>query len=222
MSGRASDPPDAGWRDATRALPSGHPVWPGDAPFALRPTARIPDGSSVNLSSLSGSVHLGTHLDAPWHVREDGAPVESVPLEAMIGDAVLVDVAAGRGAIGPDELPAGPWPPRVLFRTGQPDRWAAFPTEIRPIAPDTVARLADGGVRLIGTDAPSVDPLDDATLRAHHACFGAGVAIVEGLALERLSAGPYELICLPLALVGTDAAPARAVVRPRDADRRRT
>ncbi|MEX2501303.1 MAG: cyclase family protein [Trueperaceae bacterium] len=203
-----------GWIDATRALPDGHPVWPGDAPFAVRPTARIPNGSSVNLMRFEGTTHLGTHVDAPFHVRESGARIESIPLETLIGPGLVIDVAGARGPVAPEELPDGPYPTRVALRTGEPDAWTSFPTEIRPIDPATVRHLAAAGVRLLATDAPSVDPLHDADLPAHHACCEEGVVIVEGLALQAVPAGPCTFVCLPLRLIGTDAAPARVVIAP--------
>ena len=204
----------ADWIDVTRALPSGHPVWPGDAPFELSETARIPDGSSVNLLRLTGTTHLGTHVDAPWHYDDDAPRLESVSLSLLIGPARVIEVAPGDGPIAPDELPDGPLPPRVLVRTGQPDVWEAFPERFRSFAPEAVHHLADAGVRLLGTDAPSVDALTSKELAAHHACRRTDTTILEGLALARAPLGPCDLICLPLALVGADAAPARAILRP--------
>lgn len=206
--------PRDGWLDATRALPAGHPVWPGDAPFTIVPTARIAGGASVNLCSTAGTTHLGTHVDAPWHYDDDAPRIESIGLDVLIGDGQVVDLANGEGPIQATELPDGPFAGRVLLRTGQPDAWASFPTELRALTPGAVRRLAAGGARLIGTDAPSVDALDSTDLAAHHACGQAGVTIVEGLALDRVPAGPCRVICLPLRLVGTDAAPARVVVQP--------
>jgi len=200
--------------DATRALPAGHPVWPGDTPFVVVPTARIPEGSPVNLSSMAGTTHLGTHVDAPWHYDDEAPRIESIGLDVLIGEGQVVDLSKGEGPIEVAELPDGPYAGRVLLRTGQPDAWAAFPAELRPLTPSAVRWLAAGGARLIGTDAPSVDALDSKELSTHHACGEAGVTIVEGLALGRVPPGPCRVICLPLRLVGTDAAPARVVVQP--------
>ena len=205
---------DADWIDVSRRLPSGHPVWPGDTPFRLEPTSRLSEGATVNLSRLSGTTHLGSHLDAPLHYDDQGAAIESVPLTALIGPGVVVDVRSGQGPIEAAELPAGALPGRVLLRTGQPDTWDAFPTRIRPLSAGAVARLAGAGVAVVGTDAPSVDDLDSSDLPAHHACGQAGLAIVEGLALEGAPTGPCDVMILPLPLVGVDAAPVRAVLRP--------
>ena len=210
--------PSAKWLDATRALPAGHPVWPGDAPFVVVPTARIPEGSPVNLSSTSATTHLGTHVDAPWHYDDEAPRIESIGLDVLIGDGQVVDVADAEGPIEAEELPEGPYAGRVLLRTGQPDAWTSFPAALRPLTPDAIRRLAAGGARLIGTDAPSVDALDSKDLPAHHACGASGVTIVEGLALGGVPPGRCRVMCLPIRLVGTDAAPARVVVQPlRDA-----
>jgi arylformamidase len=205
---------DSDWIDVSRRLPSGHPVWPGDAPFRLEPTSRLSEGATVNLSRLSGTTHLGSHLDAPLHYDDAGAAIESVPLMALIGPGVVIDVRNGRGPIQAADLPAGALPGRVLLRTGQPNAWDVFPTEIRPLTTGAIARLADAGVALVGTDAPSVDELDSTDLPAHHACGRAGLAIVEGLALEAAPSGPCDVMILPLPLIGVDAAPVRAVLRP--------
>jgi len=206
--------PSGDWLDATRALPAGHPVWPGDAPFVVVPTARIPEGSPVNLSSTAGTTHLGTHVDAPWHYDDQAPRIESIGLDVLIGEGQVVDLSDAEGPIEAAELPDGPYAGRVLLRTGQPDAWTAFPAALRPLTPGAVRRLATGGARLIGTDAPSVDALDSKDLPAHHACGEAGVTIVEGLALGRVPTGRCRVMCLPLRLVGTDAAPARVVVQP--------
>lgn len=188
-------------------------MWPGDTAFELARTARLEDGDSVNLMRSSGTTHLGTHLDAPWHVDGDGARVESVPLAVLIGPGLVLDVRGGAGPVRAAELPEGALPGRVLLRTGQPDVWTSFPETIRPLSVDAVGHLADRGVRLVGSDAPSVDALDSRDLPVHHACNRAGLAIVEGLALAGVPDGPCEVVCLPLKLVGADAAPARVVVR---------
>jgi arylformamidase len=205
---------EGGWLDLTRALHDGHPVWPGDAPFEIAATARIPDGSSVNLSRISGTTHLGTHVDAPWHYDDAAPRLESVPLDLLIGEARLIEVAPGDAPIEAEELPSGPLPARLLVRTGQPDAWERFPEAFRSFSAEAIDRLAAAGVRLLGTDAPSVDPLTSRELLAHHACGRQGVTIVEGLALTRVPLGPGTLACLPLRLVAADGAPARAAWRP--------
>lgn len=222
--------------DVTRKLRAGHPNWPGDVPLELRVNGRIAEGSSVNVGSLTTSLHAGTHVDAPWHYDDAGVRLGGLALERWVGEALVLDVAGdasgdvSTGAGAPvlvtaaalatavaaalDDDRATP-PRRLLVRTGEPDDWGtAFPTDFRAFDPEAVAWAAAHGVRLLGTDAPSVDPLTSKELPAHRACARHDVAILEGLALARVAPGRYELICLPLSLPDADAAPARAVLRP--------
>lgn len=201
--------------DVTRELHEGHPVWPGDTPFETVATARIADGDSVNVMRLSATMHLGTHLDAPWHYDDGGARLEAWPLERLIGEARVLH-AEGSGPVGPELLNGvGPLPERVLIRTGVPARWEAFP-EFRPLTPELIRALRDRGCRLVGTDAPSVDAVDSKELPTHAACRDAAMAIVEGLELSSVDvdAGRYRLICLPLRIPHADASPVRALLEP--------
>lgn len=209
--------------DITRALVPGHPNWPNDVPLELEASARIADGSSVNVGAIRSSLHAGTHVDAPWHYDDAGARLGGVDLDRLVGEAVVLDVSAGEGLVGVSDLIAAigeleeaqALPPRVLLHTGEPDAWGTvFPRDFRALDPDAVGWLAARGVRLVGTDAPSVDPLTSKDLPAHLAFAAQDLTIVEGLALARVAPGRYELLCLPLSLPEADAAPARALLRP--------
>ena len=215
------------WRDVTRALAPGHPNWPGDTPLELTATARKEAGDSVNVMALTTSTHLGTHLDAPYHYDERGGRLEAVPLRDLLGPCLVLDVRdPGASAAAPVTVEAAltalerlsAWsqraPARVLLRTGQPDAWDAFPQGFRPLSEALVETLARRGVRLLGTDAPSVDAFTSRTLPVHASCAREAVWIVEGLALATIEEGAYELVCLPLRLVGADASPVRALLRP--------
>lgn len=201
--------------DISRALTPGHPNWPGDADFTVDPGMRIDAGDSVNTGILRTSTHTGTHVDAPWHYDDAGARLHELPLDVYVGPCQVltvygtdaVDAAALRN------LPAT-LPPRLLLNTGQPAHWATFPTDFRALTPAFIREAARRGVRLIGTDSPSVDPLDSKTLDAHHACRETRTLILEGLNLHGVPDGHYELTCLPLPLHGADGAPARAILRP--------
>lgn len=200
--------------DVTRPVREGMPVWPGDAPCRLEWTARREHGASANVSALCLSAHTGTHVDGPFHVCDDGARVGAVPLDAFLGPARLVDVrgAAVLGdALVAALLDAGACE-RLLFRTGcwrQADR---FPEVFPALTRAAAERLAAAGVRLVGTDAPSVDPFASVALPAHAVLCGAGVAIIENLWLDEPPPGDYELIALPLRLEEADASPLRAVL----------
>ncbi len=195
--------------DVTRALTAGHPNWPGDAPFLLELTADMTQGSSVNIMQLSTSTHSGTHLDAPFHYG--GETLGSLNLETLIGPAKVVDARAGATPGLLEPFPA--LPARVLFFTGEPAHWTVFPEAFTPLTPELIHALADRGVKLVGTDAPSVDAFTSKELPTHKACLERGVWILEGLTLQGVTPGEYELICLPLNLPDADASPVRAVLR---------
>lgn len=202
-------------RDITQTLTSATPMWPGDRPFAASRTWAFGPECPVNVSQFTASTHAGTHADAPMHYDPDGAPIEAVALDAYIGLARVIDLR-GRGAVVTPEMigfALANAPPRLLLRTYEHfphDSWdAAFVT----VAADTIAMLAAHGTRLIGIDSPSLDPQESKTMDAHLAVRAAGLAILEGLVLDDVPPGDYELVALPIKLGGLDAAPVRAVLR---------
>ena len=207
-------------RDISVALRPGTPEWPGDTPFDCRWTWKMSEGASVNVSAIMASPHVGTHADAPLHVRDGAAASHELPLPPFVGPALVCDVRGARGAIeaGDLQLPASGTVERVLLRTGRTIADGAFPEQWPVPSPDCVRALVARGVRLVGTDAPSVDARESRTLEVHHALFDAGAYILENLDLREVPAGEYELVALPLKLEGLDAAPVRAALRtPRPA-----
>jgi arylformamidase len=203
--------------DASVVLRPGTPEWPGDTPFGCGWTARVADGSSVNLSSLTMSPHVGTHADAPLHVRDGWPGADELPLDAFVGRAAVVDV---RGEPGPLDRAAlarcgvRPGVERLLLRTGASIAAGRFPAAWPSLTEACAAALAAEGLRLLGLDAPSVDDRESKTLPVHHALFSRGAYVLENLDLREVPAGDYELIAAPVKLVGLDAAPVRAVLRP--------
>ncbi|HEU4456649.1 MAG TPA: cyclase family protein [Longimicrobium sp.] len=199
--------------DATRPVFTGMPVWPGDTPCDVRRTARLADGDQVNGTAISCSVHTGTHADGPYHVLEDGIRIGDAPLEAFLGPAHLVD-AGGLESIEAGWLAAHlpPGAERVLFRTGCWRDRSILPTRFPAPTPDAARLLVERGIRLIGTDAPSVDPFDSPDLPAHHIVLRAGMGILENLLLDGIAPGAYELIALPLRLADADSSPVRAIL----------
>jgi arylformamidase len=199
--------------DISRPLAADTACWPGDVPFSFRLGATIAGGASVNVGSIQTSVHTATHCDAPFHVNDNRVTVERMVLDAFVGPAWVVDV---RGASRwRDRLEGLDFAAtrRVLFHTGGWPDTTRFPESIPVMEPDLPDWLAERGVWLIGVDLPSVDPLDSKTLDIHHAIGACGITIIEGLWLERVPAGRYELIALPLKIVGADGSPVRAVLR---------
>lgn len=199
-------------QDISRALTPAHPNWPGDAPFSVAPVARIASGDTVNTGVISTSTHTGTHVDAPWHYTDAGHRLEQVPLDVYVGPCLVLDVR-GQNVVGPEVLDglSGPLE-RLLLYTGQAAHWQTFPEDFAALSPAFVRRAASLGVRLVGTDCPSVDPFSSKTLDGHAAFAETGLYILEGLNLSAVVPGRYTLVCLPLPLVGVDGAPARAVL----------
>lgn len=189
-------------------------VWPGDTPYAFRLAWQRSAGETVNVGAITTTVHAGTHVDAPFHFGDGGATIDQLRLDPFLGPAVVLDVS-GRPGIGVERfagIDLSPTP-RVLLRTGAWTDHARFPESIPVMEADVPAFLAAQGVVLVGLDVPSVDALDSADLPRHHALARHGVHILESLDLAAVPPGQYELIALPLRLVGADASPVRAVLR---------
>jgi arylformamidase len=207
---------DGRLRDISILVRPGTPEWPGDTPYQCGWTWEMAKGSSVNVSTITTSPHVGTHADAPLHVRDGWPGSESLDLAAFLGEALVLGVEELRGAIGADtlrdRLPARV--ERLLLRTGRTIADGPFPDEWPALAPDAVALLAARGLRLLGVDAPSVDERESRTLETHRALFEAGASVLENLDLRGVADGRYELLALPLRLDGLDAAPVRALLRP--------
>lgn len=198
--------------DISRPLTADTACWPGDTPFAFRLAWKIADGASVNVGSVTSSVHTATHCDAPFHYDDDGPTVDQLPAGVFVGPCWVVDVrGAKRWGSRLEELDFTDTP-RVLFHTGGWPDTSHFPDRVPVMEPDLPAWLADFGVVLIGVDLPSVDELDSKTLDNHHALGRAGITIVEGLWLDGVPDGRYEFVGLPLKIIGADGAPLRAVL----------
>jgi arylformamidase len=199
--------------DISQPLGTQTATWPGDRTVAVDWTLRMDRGDSVNVAALATSVHAGTHIDGFLHVARAGETAARMPLDAYVGRCVVVDVSGNAEVSVRDveHIDLGAVQ-RVLFRTRTSVDETAFPEPFAHIAPDLARRLADAGVRLAGTDAPSVDPVDSKTLDAHHAFVRGRVAILENIVLTGVEPGEYTLIALPLRLVEADSSPVRAVL----------
>jgi arylformamidase len=199
--------------DITHPMNDALACWPGDTPYRFRLAWEMAQGATVNVGSITTSVHSGTHADAPFHFRADGATIDRLDLGAYIGEAIVIDVR-GREAIHIDDVSSkGTMAPRVLFKTGCWDDITRFPDRITVMAPGLPTFLRNQGVKLVGLDVPSVDALDSTDLPIHHELDRCGIRILEGLNLRDVQAGNYELIALPTKLAGADGAPVRAVLR---------
>ena len=205
-------------QDISIAMGAHTPEWPGDQPFSCGWTMQIATGGSVNLSAITTSPHVGTHADAPLHVRDGRPASHELPLAPFAGRAFVCSVDASLDTIALHDLtslPASGRVERLLLRTqcsvaagGFPDRW--------PVVSLAVVRtLVDRGLKLLGVDTPSVDARHSKTLDVHHALFDAGAFNLENLDLRSGQDGEYELVAYPVLLEGVDAAPVRAVLRGR-------
>jgi arylformamidase len=201
--------------DCTPAITTRLAVFPGDTPPSREVLLDLEHGAPVTLSTLRSTVHLGAHVDGPNHYGVGGRSIDEQPLDLYIGPCELIDVEVNHGErVRAECLPARIQAPRVILRTGtfpNPEMWN---DDFAGLSPELIDTLASHGVRLIGVDTPSVDCADSKDLPGHAACFRHDIAILEGLVLRDIPAGVYELIALPLPLVGFDASPVRAILRP--------
>ncbi|NPA06665.1 MAG: cyclase family protein [Chloroflexi bacterium] len=195
------------------------PVWPGDPPIRLEPLAQIDRGDMANVSFLAGTVHIGTHIDAPHHFLNNGRTIAHVSPEACLGPAWVLDLGDAP-TITADVLaqawPQGAHPRRVLFKTRNSRWWAEGVTEFRQdyvaLQPDGAQWLVERGVVLVGMDYLSIAPFTD-PVPTHRILLEADVVILEGVRLDGVHGGPYELICAPLLIPEAEGAPARAWLR---------
>lgn len=203
-------------RDISVTLNPGTPEWPGDTPFTCGWAASMSAGSSVNVSSFTSSPHVGTHADAPLHVREGWPGSHELSLDSFFGPAIVVDVSTLSNEISMEDLEkilSLPFVERLLLRTGRTIATGAFPEDWPTLSESCVRTLLGRGLRLLGVDAPSVDARESKSLPVHHMLFDGNGAILENLDLRRITPTMYELMAFPLKLMALDAAPVRAVLR---------
>ncbi|MGQ0538012.1 MAG: cyclase family protein [Gemmatimonadaceae bacterium] len=204
------------WIDISVPLRTGSPVWPGDTPYAASWTWSQDAGSAVNVSAITLSPHAGTHADAPFHVRRDAPRSDMLAADAFIGRCTVVDVGARTGELDLSALGHAPSSPpfmRLLLKTRRSVADGTFPDDWPWLGAAAVRALCERGLRLLGVDAPSIDGRESTTLATHNALFEGGAYNLENLDLRHVSAGEYELFAVPLAIIGLDAAPARALLR---------
>jgi arylformamidase len=189
-------------------------VWPGDTPPSREVLLDMKRGDNITLSTLHATAHLGAHADAPSHYGADAPAIHERALDYYLGPCQVMRVAVPRGTrITPAMLPAAVASPRVLLATGTYPDPEHFNTDFAALSPELVEKLHGQGVKLVGIDTPSVDLFDSKDLPAHRMFLRRDMAILEGLVLAGVPEGMYELIALPLRLVGFDASPVRAVLR---------
>ena len=205
------------WIDISVPLRDGMVHWPGDPPVTIKLVKDMGHGDTANLSIISMGAHSGTHVDAPIHFLQQGQGVDKVPLGTMVGRARVIEINDTE-SIKPEELfryriRRGE---RILFKTRNSSYvWKTnqFVEDFVYISDEAARFLVDRGVRMVGVDYLSVGSFRHNGSDVHRILLNGGVWIVEALDLSHVTAGKYELICLPLRLVQRDGAPARAILR---------
>lgn len=210
--GRSSE-----WIDISVPVRPGQtPLWPGSVPVDFQVWSSLDEGAAAEETVLRMSVHTGTHVDAPAHFLAGGDTIEVLDPGAMLGPCRVVDCRGGslvtRGLLDSLGIPAGT--ERLLLKTDNTDRWSPeFDPGYTALDPEAAAWVVERGTRLVGIDYLSIQSFRESDA-VHVRLLEAGVVILEGLDLAGVEPGDYELICLPLKLVGIEGAPARAMLRP--------
>ncbi|HZU86405.1 MAG TPA: cyclase family protein [Anaerolineaceae bacterium] len=204
--------------DITLTVTPDLPVWPGDPRVSLERFNKMEDGAVCNISRMALGVHTGTHMDAPFHFVHGAETIETLPLERLIGQALVVALPQSCVAITAEALQQAGIPKdcrRILFKTRNSRFWSekplAFHTVFTAVTPDGAHWLVKQGIEFVGVDYLSVAPFNQGA-PTHQVLLQAGVVILEGVNLSEVAAGWYQLICLPMKLGGSDGAPARAVL----------
>ena len=204
--------------DVTVPLSPDVPTFPGDPPFGVTFTHRIDDGQPFNVARISLGTHSGTHVDAPYHFLADGATVEQLPLEILLGKCRVVALMV-REKIQRSDLEALELRDdlRVLLKTRMSGqlRQPSFQEDFVYLTEDAATYLAQVGIKLVGIDYLSIEKFGSTDYPAHHVLLEAGVVIIEGLDLSEVEPGEYDMTCLPLRIVGVDGSPARVILRTR-------
>ena len=204
--------------DVTLPMSAAVPVYPGDARFEQGFSHRIADGDSYNATWLKLSAHTGTHVDAPYHLLADGATVDQLPLDILVGRARVLEIGA-REAIGREELAAADLRDdlRVLLKTRMSSqlRQPEIVEGHVHLSTEAARYLVQAGIKLVGIDYLSVDAFGSKDLPVHQVLLEAGIVVVEALDLSQAEPGSYDMMCLPLLVPGADGAPARVLLRER-------
>lgn len=203
--------------DISPALTPDTAVFPGDTPLSREVLLDMHDGAPLTLSTLRGTVHLGAHADGANHYGTDAPAIDLMPLEHYLGDCCVIQCAPALGRrLENKDLLQPIVAKRVLLKTGTWPDHNTFNPDFAGLSVEFVEHLASQGVITVGVDTPSVDLSDSKDLPAHRAILKHNIAILECLDLSIVKPGSYELIALPLKLVGFDASPVRAVLRTLD------
>ncbi len=203
--------------DISRSIAPDSLVYPGDPPPGMRQSSSIAGGDSYNVLELTWNTHLLTHLDAPYHFIENGAPVDRIPLERFIGAALVIEVEGD--AVLEEHVPDPAKGISLLFKTRNSRDWSPpFNPNHVHLSAGAATLMAERRVNLVGIDYLSIEHYGDHSFPAHRALLGAGIPILEGIDLSSVEPGRYILVALPLKIAGADGSPVRAVLLPEASD----
>lgn len=188
------------------------PEWPGDTPFDYKLSVTIEQSGSVNIGKLQTSTHIGTHIDAPFHYNEQGLKTHELPLDVYLTQAQVMDVSDLEKIGILDLKPLEKNVEAVLLKTVSWQDRNKFPKKW-PVFDESIAKwMTDNGIRLLGVDVPSVDPESSKALPMHQAMNQYQRFILEGIVLDDVSEGVYQLVALPLKIKGGEGSPVRAIL----------
>lgn len=203
--------------DISQPLSATTAIWPGDSPFSQEWVMRIEEGMSCNVSTIRMSLHCGTHTDAPFHFFPQGQTIDQVTLHPYLGRCRVIQ---GTFSGSPPLIDASSLEKRnlngvkrLLIKTQATNNPNHFQKDFCALGPEAAKVVASNGIRLIGIDTPSMDTFQSKALEAHKTLLKGGVAILENLNLSQVEEGDYELIALPLKILGADSSPVRAILR---------
>ena len=205
--------------DVTFPISEKTPVYEGDPAVKIDVASSIANGDAANVTQLCFGAHTATHVDAPNHFIEGTRQVHELELEKLIGDCKVVEIPSDVIGIAPEHLGNLENVQRILFKTRNSEFWnepeKGFRKDFTYISPEAAKVLADANLKLVGIDYLSVEQFGSKDFATHITLLEKEIVIIEGLDLREVSAGDYELICLPLKVISEtgDGAPARTVLR---------
>lgn len=202
--------------DITVSISHHLPVWPGD-PAVILKTLTTLENASCHLSSISMSLHTGTHIDAPKHYIENGLSLDQVPLESLIGRTRVIEIPYSQSISAKDfktlNFNEGE---RILLKTrnSEVEWWRQpFNEEYVYLLPEAAQILVDSGIQCVGIDYLSIGDMGKSGIKTHQLLLEAGIWIIEGLDLSQVMPGEYELMALPLKITNSEGAPARVLLK---------
>lgn len=202
--------------DISVPLHKGMHLWPGSRSFDVEQVMSLDQGDEANVSALACDVHMGTHIDAPLHFINEGKSIDQISLDTLCGQAFVADMGDVEKITAEllDNLGLQDGTRRLLLRTTNSALWKKnyFDPNYVALTEGAAEWVVNKGIGLVGIDYLSIQ-LYQGSPEVHRILLGGDVVVLEGINLALADAGQYELICLPLKMIGTEGAPARVILR---------